>query len=256
MVEQSLQQRCSSIALLLLDVDGVLTDGSIIYAENGTEIKAFHVRDGSGLKLWERAGKKSGIITGRTSALVARRAAELGMAVIVQGAADKLREFRRILAEDKLRPEEVCFVGDDLPDVPVLRKCGLAVAVADACAEVRELAHYVSRCPGGRGAVREVIELILRVQGLWQPTVDQLLWQQEINRVDTQTSSDSVRRLCLLLDAVWFYCHFLGYIDGLPELPPNYTREQSGNEAPPPLIISSGHDVKIFQDAFGDGCMS
>ena len=92
-LERSLQQRCSSIALLLLDVDGVLTDGSITYTDSGTEIKSFHVRDGSGLKLWERAGKKSGIITGRTSALVARRAAELGMAIVVQGSADKLQRF-------------------------------------------------------------------------------------------------------------------------------------------------------------------
>ncbi len=170
-MERTLQQRCSSITLLLVDVDGVLTDGSIIYTDGGAEIKAFHVRDGSGLKLWVAAGKKSGIITGRSSHLVARRAAELGMTIVVQGAAHKLDELVRILAEEKLQPEEVCFVGDDLPDLPVLRRCGLAVAVADACAEVRELAHYVTHCPGGRGAVREVIELILRVQGRWQAAV-------------------------------------------------------------------------------------
>jgi 3-deoxy-D-manno-octulosonate 8-phosphate phosphatase (KDO 8-P phosphatase) len=171
MVERSLAQRCSSITLLLLDVDGVLTDGSIIYADDGTEIKAFHVRDGSGLTFWHRAGKKSGIITGRTSKLVARRAAELGISVVVQGSANKSADLARILDQEKLRPEEVCFVGDDLPDVPALRQCGLAVAVADACAEVRELAHYVTQCPGGRGAVREVIEVILRAQGLWRAIV-------------------------------------------------------------------------------------
>src|ERR1700722_12768230 len=128
----TLQERCSPISLLLLDVDGVLTDGSITYSETAGEIKAFHVRDGSGLKLWQRAGKKSGIITGRSSALVARRAGELGMEIVVQGAADKRAELERILAEEKLRPEEVCFVGDDVPDIPVLWRCGLAIAVADA----------------------------------------------------------------------------------------------------------------------------
>jgi 3-deoxy-D-manno-octulosonate 8-phosphate phosphatase (KDO 8-P phosphatase) len=159
--------------MLLLDVDGVLTDGSIIYTDAGSEIKAFHVRDGSGLKLWVAAGKKSGIITGRSSPLVARRAAELDMNVVVQGSKNKSEALEAILAEQNLRAEEVCFVGDDLPDVPVLRRCGLAVAVADACAEVRELAQYVTHCPGGHGAVREVIELILRVQGRWQAIVSE-----------------------------------------------------------------------------------
>lgn len=167
-MERTLQQRCSSIVLLLLDVDGVLTDGSIIYSDSGTELKAFHVRDGSGLKMWQRAGKKAGIITGRSSAVVERRAAELGLSMVVQGSADKGADLDRILAMEKLTADEVCFVGDDLPDVPALRMCGLAAAVADACPEVRQLAHYVTRASGGRGAVREVIELILRGQGKWE----------------------------------------------------------------------------------------
>jgi 3-deoxy-D-manno-octulosonate 8-phosphate phosphatase (KDO 8-P phosphatase) len=167
-VEQpTLQQRCARIELLVLDVDGVLTDGSIVYADNDVEVKAFHVRDGSGLKLWQMAGKRSAIISGRTSRIVNVRAAELDIAVVVQGAADKLAAFEQLLQSQGLRPEQAAFVGDDVPDLPVLRNCGLAVAVADACPEVIENADYVTRLPGGHGAAREVIELILKAQNLW-----------------------------------------------------------------------------------------
>jgi len=175
MADRTLEQRCAAIKVLLVDVDGVLTDGSIIYSDHETELKAFHVRDGSGLKLWARAGRKMGILTGRSSSLVARRAAELDMDVVIQGAVDKLTEYRRLLAERQWTPDDVCYVGDDLPDVPVLRQCGLAVAVADGCGEARAAAHYVTQHPGGRGAVREVVELVLRVQGVWRGIVDSYL---------------------------------------------------------------------------------
>jgi len=168
----TLQERCSGIAMLVLDVDGVLTDGGIVYADNGVELKQFHVRDGSGLKIWQHAGKRAAIITGRTSPIVAVRAAELGIEPVYQGAMEKVPAYRRLLADAGLRPEQVCFVGDDVPDLPLLGSCGLAVAVADACLEVRAAAHYVTRARGGRGAVRETIELILRCQGLWQRIVD------------------------------------------------------------------------------------
>lgn len=164
---QSLAERCSAIELLVLDVDGVLTDGSIIYADDGVELKVFHVRDGSGLKLWHKTGKQSAIITGRRSRIVEVRAAELGIGRVHQGAADKLPVFRSILEESGFQPGQVCFVGDDVPDLPLLHHCGLAVAVADACSEVQAAAHHVTRATGGRGAVREVIELILRHQGHW-----------------------------------------------------------------------------------------
>lgn len=167
-----LQARCRGIDLLLLDVDGVLTDGSIIYGDRGEEVKAFHVRDGSGLKLWTKLGKRAGIITGRKSAIVERRAAELGLAPVVQEADDKLVAFEQVLRDQNLPPERACFVGDDLPDLPVLRKCGLAVAVADACPETKACAHFVTQTAGGKGAVREVIELLLRAQGRWQEIAD------------------------------------------------------------------------------------
>ena len=165
-------QRCLAIELLLLDVDGVLTDGGIIYGDDSVELKVFHVRDGSGLKLWHRAGKRSALISGRSSRVVEVRAAELAIAVVLQGASDKWPAYQRILKEMHVRPEQVCCVGDDIPDLPLLRRCGLAVAVADACPEAREDAHYVTRAAGGRGAIRETIELILRCQGRWQDMVD------------------------------------------------------------------------------------
>ena len=169
----TLAERCARIDLLVLDVDGVLTDGGIIYGDSGVELKQFHVRDGSGLKIWQFVGKRSALITGRRSKLVEVRAAELGIDPVIQGAPEKLPAYRELLLASGWRPEQVCYVGDDVPDLPVLRHCGLAVAVADACPEVLADAHYVTRAAGGRGAVREVVELILRCQGLWQPLVSQ-----------------------------------------------------------------------------------
>jgi 3-deoxy-D-manno-octulosonate 8-phosphate phosphatase (KDO 8-P phosphatase) len=161
----TLAQRMAGVELLVVDIDGVLTDGQIIYAGQELELKAFHVRDGSGIKAWHDAGKRTAVITGRASAAVARRAAELGVAHVVQGAADKLAAFRAILEKASLAPAQAAAMGDDLPDLPVLQNAGLAIAVADACATVRRAAHYVTLAPGGRGAVREAIEWILGCQG-------------------------------------------------------------------------------------------
>ena len=168
----TLQDRCSRIDWLVLDVDGVLTDGGIIYADSGAELKQFHVRDGSGLKIWQHAGKRAAIITGRTSKTVDIRAAELGIAPVFQGAAFKLAAYRQLLKDNELRPEQVGCIGDDVPDLPLLRNCGLAVAVGDACADLFGDVHYVTLACGGRGAVRETIELILRCQGRWQEVVE------------------------------------------------------------------------------------
>jgi 3-deoxy-D-manno-octulosonate 8-phosphate phosphatase (KDO 8-P phosphatase) len=168
----TLAERCAGIELLVLDVDGVLTSGGIIYADNDVELKAFHVRDGSGLKIWEAAGKQSALITGRKSRVEAVRAAEVGIGHVFQGAAEKQSAYRQLLEATGRKPAQVCYVGDDLPDLPLLRRCGLAVAVADACTEAIADAHYVTRTPGGHGAVREVIELILRCQGHWQRAIE------------------------------------------------------------------------------------
>ena len=162
-----LPARAARIDLLLLDVDGVLTDGGIVYTDAGEELKRFHVRDGSGLKLWRAAGKRAAIISGRSSAAVERRASELGIAPVLQGRDDKLRAFEEVLAAVGLTADRVCAVGDDLADLAVLTRAGLAVAVADACPEVRAVAHLTTITPGGRGAVREAVEWLLKLQGRW-----------------------------------------------------------------------------------------
>jgi 3-deoxy-D-manno-octulosonate 8-phosphate phosphatase (KDO 8-P phosphatase) len=168
----TLPQRLQSIELLVLDVDGVLTDGGIVYSDDGREAKQFHVRDGSGLKIWQFVGKRAAIITGRVSRVVERRAAELGISPVVQGADFKLPALRRVLEATGCRAEQACAICDDVPDLGVLVNCGLAVAVADAVPEAQAAAHYVTRAPGGRGAVREVIEMILRAQGRWAALVE------------------------------------------------------------------------------------
>jgi 3-deoxy-D-manno-octulosonate 8-phosphate phosphatase (KDO 8-P phosphatase) len=154
--------------LLTLDVDGVLTDGGIVLGGD-LEIKRFHVRDGSALKAWSRSGKRIALVTGRRSRAVEVRAAELGIETVVQGATDKWRSLQVVLEESSVVRGAVCYVGDDLPDLVPMQQCGLAAAPADACPEVRAAAHYVTRTPGGRGVVREVVELILRCQGVWRP---------------------------------------------------------------------------------------
>jgi len=171
---ESLAVRCRRVELLIIDVDGLLTDGPVVYDDGGVETKEFHVRDGAGLRIWQMQGKRSAIITGRSSPVVNRRAEETGISRVIQGASEKLPAFTELLALENLRPEQACYIGDDLPDLPVLRNCGLAVAVPDACPEVRASAHYVTSTAGGLGAVREAIELILRCQGLWQGLVERL----------------------------------------------------------------------------------
>jgi 3-deoxy-D-manno-octulosonate 8-phosphate phosphatase (KDO 8-P phosphatase) len=162
-----IEERASRIKLLLMDCDGVLTDGRIWLFENGEEQKGFHTRDGLGIELWHRAGLKSGIISGRNSSAVERRARGLGMAFVVQGVTGKVRAFTETLAQAGVTNEEVAFIGDDLNDIPLMMRSGLGIAVADAALETRERAHYVTKLNGGQGAVREVIELILKAQGRW-----------------------------------------------------------------------------------------
>jgi 3-deoxy-D-manno-octulosonate 8-phosphate phosphatase (KDO 8-P phosphatase) len=174
----SLAERCRGIELLVLDVDGVLTDAKIIYGEPHSEVKHFHVRDGWALGYWRLIGKRAAIITGRDSPVVSRRAAELKIAPCIQGSADKLIAFRRVLAETGLQAEQACCIGDDLPELPIFQNCGLAIAVADASPELIADAHYVTHGSAGQGCVREVVELILRCQGHWAPMVERLRQQR------------------------------------------------------------------------------
>lgn len=173
----SIERRASRIKLLLMDCDGVLTDGTLALLENGDEQKSFHVRDGQGIVLLHRAGLKSGIISGRNSSLVNRRAQELGMSpeFVRQGCLDKIKDFDELLAQAQIDEHEVAFIGDDVTDIPLMQRVEFAVAVADAVAETRSAAHYVTQVTGGHGAVREVIELILRAQGRWDELMKRYL---------------------------------------------------------------------------------
>jgi len=166
-----LPARVDAVRLLILDVDGVLTDGSIVYSDVGEELKRFHVRDGSGLKLWALAGMRTAFLSGRSSAAVSRRASELGVTVVLQGRSDKLEALQEILAATGCTASEVCAIGDDLQDLPLLHAVGVAAAVADACLEVRTMADIVTATPGGRGAARELVEWLLKRQGRWDDLI-------------------------------------------------------------------------------------
>jgi len=167
-----LAARVAAIRFLLLDVDGVLTDGSIIYADDGTEWKKFHVRDGTGIKLWRLAGHDVGILSGRTSAATRRRATELGISVVLQGQENKADGLAMILAQTGLQAAEICALGDDLADLPLFHQVGVAIAVADACPELLAKADYRTQEPGGHGAVRAAVEWLLQGQGRWETLLD------------------------------------------------------------------------------------
>jgi 3-deoxy-D-manno-octulosonate 8-phosphate phosphatase (KDO 8-P phosphatase) len=170
-----LAERCAAIELLLTDVDGVLTDGGVIIDNQGVESKCFNIRDGLGVRLWQNSGGLAGIVTGRSSQIVKLRAAELDMEIVRQGVKEKLPVVEEILASLKLRPEQLAYIGDDLPDVPAIRYAGLGIAVADAPEEVRGAADYVTSVPGGGGAVREVVELLLKNTGKWETVIEKFV---------------------------------------------------------------------------------
>ena len=161
----------ATIQLLLLDCDGVLTDGGVTWSEDGIEQKTFHIRDGLGIKLWQQAGGQVGIVTGRSSRVVEWRARELGIDFVRQGVGDKLAVVADLVAAAGLGWEAVAYVGDDLPDLPVVSRVGLGVAVADACPELRAAAGLVTSLPGGQGAVRELIERLLKARGGWEDLI-------------------------------------------------------------------------------------
>ncbi|MEW6585134.1 MAG: HAD-IIIA family hydrolase [Nitrospirota bacterium] len=161
------------IKLLILDVDGVLTDGGIILDNNGNEFKMFHVRDGHGMKMLARAGIKVALITGRHSLVVERRASELGITDVFQRCFDKRIAYGQLAEKYSLLDSEIAYVGDDIVDIPVLKRCGLAVAVADADEEVKAGAKMITRKGGGRGAVREVCDLLLKAKGIWGKIIDE-----------------------------------------------------------------------------------
>ena len=167
----NLEQKCRQIELLITDVDGVLTDGGVILSNEGVESKQFHIRDGFGLRLWRQAGFHCGIITGRNSQVVRLRAQELGIDIVRQGVLEKAPVAEELLQKFNLQPEQLAYVGDDLIDLSVIRLAGLGVAVADAVDEVKAAADYTTKTPGGKGAIREVVELILKAKKVWNDII-------------------------------------------------------------------------------------
>jgi 3-deoxy-D-manno-octulosonate 8-phosphate phosphatase (KDO 8-P phosphatase) len=163
----TINERAARIRLMLFDVDGVLTDGVVVMHTDGTESKGFHIRDGAALVWAQRAGVTVGLLSARASGATTHRAAQLGIRTVVQGVPDKLLAYEQIVREAGLDDSDVAYMGDDLLDVPVLGRAGLSGAPADAAPEVRERVHWVSAAGGGRGAVREFIELVLRAQARW-----------------------------------------------------------------------------------------
>lgn len=160
-VSPEILERARKIKLLLMDCDGVLTDGRLYFSERGEELKVFHARDGQGIVDWHNAGFQSGVISGRNSPIVEMRMKQLGVEFIWQGRKEKVSALNQILARANVDPDEVAFIGDDTPDAEVFSLVGLAVAVGDAHETIKSLAHYVTRQYGGHGAIREVVEMIL-----------------------------------------------------------------------------------------------
>lgn len=178
-MENTLQRKAARIRLVVLDVDGVLTDGSIWTASNGESVKRFYTRDGLGIKLLQSAGIPVALLTGRISEQTAKRAAELGIQTILQGKTFKGKAFEELAKKFGLRTDEVAYMGDDVPDIAPLKAAGLAACPADAATEVLPLAHYVSPAVGGNGAVRSLAELILRAQNRWDDLVNRYYVQGE-----------------------------------------------------------------------------
>lgn len=173
----AIERRASQIKLVLMDCDGVLTDGSLMLLENGDEQKIFNVRDGHGIVLLQQAGLQAGIISGRSSSFLRRRAIELKMnlELVCQGSASKITDFEELVSRSRFREDQIAYIGDDLNDIPLMRRAELAIAVADAVPETKSVAHYVTQANGGRGAVREAIELILKAQGQWSRLMERYL---------------------------------------------------------------------------------
>jgi 3-deoxy-D-manno-octulosonate 8-phosphate phosphatase (KDO 8-P phosphatase) len=174
MKSDALADRCKALKLILSDVDGVLTDGTVLLMPDGREAKQFHIRDGMGIVLAHRVGLRTGLLSGRRSEAVAKRAAELGITILFEGIEDKAAAFREILEAEDLEPHEVAYMGDDVADLPVITEVGLSAAPADAPVEVRNQAFMITTAAGGHGCLREFIEAILKARGEWEDLISSL----------------------------------------------------------------------------------
>ncbi len=175
MITEALKNRILPLNMLLLDVDGVLTSGDIIYSDDGSETKVFNVKDGLGIRLLMDAGIKVGIITGRRSGALTARCENLGIDLVYDGIKDKVAVLADIVKENGMAYNEIGFVGDDLPDIGIMNRVGCSFSVNNACAETRDAAAYVADLDGGKGAVREISEFILKTKGLWDQVTRKFL---------------------------------------------------------------------------------
>ena len=171
-----MEEELKRITLVVMDVDGVLTDGRIILGSGGQEFKCFNVKDGHGIVMLHRVGIKTALLTGRKSEAVERRSQELKISLVFQDSKNKLDTYQALKEATGAKDEEIAYVGDDLVDIPIMKRVGVAVAVADAHPKVKEVAHIVTQAPGGQGAVREFVELLLKAQGKWEEAT-QRYWQ-------------------------------------------------------------------------------
>lgn len=169
------KENLSNLKMLVLDLDGVFTDGTIIINGDGSESKRYSVLDGHGIKLWQRVGFKTAIISGRAAKATSIRAEQLGIEYVFQGCKEKLPVYQQLLEDARVKPEETIFIGDEVIDLPIVRRAGLGVAVANAVDELKEHADYITQKPGGQGAIREVIELILKTTGKWDGLMERYL---------------------------------------------------------------------------------
>jgi 3-deoxy-D-manno-octulosonate 8-phosphate phosphatase (KDO 8-P phosphatase) len=174
-LKEGVQERARGVRLMIFDVDGVLTDGTLLYGPGGEELKRFSAHDGHGIKMLAASGVACALLSGRRSAAVATRAAELGIETVFQGVEDKLEIFQQLIAQQRLAVQQTGYMGDELVDLPVLTRCGFACAPREAPEAVRTRVHYVAEAPAGRGAVREVCELLMRAQGTFDRTLGKYL---------------------------------------------------------------------------------
>ena len=170
-----IQQKCQPIQLILSDVDGILTDGGVEFNNQGIETKRFNIRDGLGIKLWQKAGYHFGLITSRTSQIVKIRATELGIDLVRQGVAQKLPTLEEIARSMELDYEQICYIGDDFPDLPCIKAVGLGVTVPEASSEILDAADYITKHAGGHGAIRDLVETILKAQRRWDGVIQQYM---------------------------------------------------------------------------------
>ena len=180
--EPVIEARAARVRLILFDVDGVLTDGTLLLHADGSESKVFDIKDGTGIVWAQRLGLTVGLLSARSSAATTQRAAQLGITLVHQGVGSKLETFEQIIASLMMDEDTVAYMGDDILDLPVLARVGLAAAPADAVEDVRSRVHWVARAKGGAGAARELIELILRAQGLWDSVLATYLVEPQDQR--------------------------------------------------------------------------